>query len=176
MLWKNLKKTLNLTNKRSINPKARFTMPTENHFNKKTTLAMICILLIIFLSTATGGFGSNTSVVQANSVQGIGAGIYWDKVCTNRTLALNWGSIEAGSSNNLAIYVRNEGNLAVSLRIGTSNWTPPDASSHMSLIWNYSGQILKPNEIIPVKITLKVSPTIIDVTDFSCETIITTIG
>ena len=58
MLWKNLKETFNITNKRSIISKARFTMPTESHFNKKTTLATICIL-ITFLSIATGGFGSN---------------------------------------------------------------------------------------------------------------------
>ncbi len=176
MLWKNLKEKLNITNNRSINLKTRFTMPTESHFNKKTKLATICLLFIIFFSIATGGFGSNISVVQANSVQGIGAGIYWDQVCTNRTLSLDWGFIEPGSSNYLIIFVRNEGNSAVSLRIGTSNWTPSNASSYMSLIWNYSGQILKTNEVIPIKLTLKVSPTIIDVTDFNFETIITTIG
>ena len=174
MLWKNLKETFKINNKRSIISKARFTMTTESHFNKKTTLATICIL-IIFFSTAIGSFGSKTSVVQA-TVQGIGVEIYWDQVCTNSTLSLNWGFIEAGSSNNLTIYVRNEGNSAVSLRIGTSNWTPPNASSHMSLFWNYSGQILKTNDVIPVKLTLMVDPTIVDITDFSFETIITAIG
>ena len=174
MLWKNSKETFNINNKRSIFSKARFTMPAESHFNKKTTLATICIL-ITFLSIATDGFGSKTSVVQA-TVQGIGVEIYWDQACTNRTLSLNWGFIEAGSSNNLTIYVRNEGNSAVSLRISTSNWTPPNASSQMSLVWDYSGQILKTNEVIPVKLTLMVNPTIVDITDFSFETIITAIG
>ncbi len=176
MPCKNLEEKLNSANKRLKHLKTRFAMPTECHFNKKTTLATICLLLIMFFGIAIGGFASNISVVQANSVQGVGAGIYWDQDCTNRTLSLNWGSIEAPSSNNLTIYVRNEGNSAVSLRISASNWTPSRASSYMSLIWNYSGQILKANEAIPIKLTLQVSPTIIDVTDFNFDTIITTIG
>jgi hypothetical protein len=36
MPWKNLKETFNINNKRSIISKARFTMPDESHFNKKT--------------------------------------------------------------------------------------------------------------------------------------------
>jgi hypothetical protein len=46
----------------------------------------------------------------------------------------------------------------------------------MSLSWNYSGQILKPNEVIPVKIALTVSPTVCDIEDFSFQATITTVG
>ncbi len=82
--------------------------------------------------------------------------------------------MDPNSRNNLTIFIRNEGNSAASLRLTTSNWNPINASSYMPLSWNYSGQIIKPNEVIPIKLTLTVSPTIIDITNFSFETIITT--
>jgi hypothetical protein len=113
--------------------------------------------------------------VKADSMIGIGVGIYWDNTCTNITDSLNWGFIDPNSNNNLTIYVRNEANSIVSLGLTTTNWIPSTAPNYISLIWNYSGQNLKANEVIPIKLTLIVSPTIIDVTDFSLKTIITTV-
>lgn len=176
MIWKDLNKTLKINCKQVINQKVTFTKPTGNHFNRKTSFAAICILTIIVLSSVIQDFASNKSVVQADSVKGIGVGIYWDQACTNRTLSLNWGSIEASSRNNLTVYVRNEGNSAVSLGLNTSNWTPPATSSYISLNWNYTDQVLSKNEVIPIQITLTVYPTIIDINNFSFQTIITTTG
>jgi hypothetical protein len=176
MLNKELKETQKINNKRTINLKARFALPTGSHFNIKTILATVCLSFIIFLSIVIGGLGSNTIVVQANSVQSTGVGIYWDQACTNRTLSLKWGSIEAGSSYNLTVFIKNERNSAISLGLNTSNWTPFATSSYMFLNWNYTGQVFKTDEVIPIKLTLTVSPTIIDITDFNFETIITTVG
>ena len=147
----------------------------KKHVTKKPIFAAICILFIIFLSSFIEGFGSNKSLVQANSVQGIGVGIYWDQACTNRTLSLNWGTIAAGSSNNLTVYVRKECNWPVSLSLSTSDWTPSSASSYMSLNWNYTNQVLKTDEVIPIELTLTVNAGIDGITDFSHETIIGTI-
>ncbi len=175
MHWKNLKEKLNITNKSLVNPKTRLANQSEYHFNKKRILAATCILFIISFGLAIGGFGSNNSVVQANSVQGLGVGIYWDQDCTNRTLALNWGSLEAGSSNNLTVYIRNECNSDVSLALSASNWTPSATSRYISLNWNYTSQVLKTDEVMPLELSLTVFPSISDITDFNFETIITTI-
>lgn len=176
MRWKNLKEKLNIVDKSLTNPKARLVMQSEYHFNKKTILAATCILFIVSFGLTIGGFGLNNSVVQANSVEGLGVGIYWDQACTNRTLSLNWGLLEVGSSNNLTVYIRNECKSDVSLALSTSNWTPSATSNYISLNWNYTNQVLKTDEVIPLELTLTVSPTITDITDFNCETIITTIG
>ena len=101
------------------------------------------------------------------------SGIYWDQACTNRTLSLNLGTIEAGSNSTLTVYVKNEGNSPASLSLGTSNWTPSTASSYMSLNWNYSGQVLSVGQVIPLELTLTVSPTVSGITDFSFNTTIT---
>jgi hypothetical protein len=176
MLWKHPKKPHRNTNKRLISLKAHFATPARNHVKRKILFATICILTLMALITVIEDLGPVKSIVKADSIIGIGVGIYWDKDCTNTTRCLNWGLIEPNSNKNLTLYLRNEGNSDVSLRLGASNWTPSNASSYMSLSWNYSGQILKTNELIPIKLTLRVSPTIADITDFSLETIITTVG
>jgi hypothetical protein len=176
MMRKNIKKIL-INNKRILQRKvAKSNIPTRHHYIKKTTFAAIIILSVIVLATFMEDFSSNKSIVQANSVQGIGVGIYGDQDCTNKTLSLNWGSTEPGSSSNLTVYIRNEGNSAISLMLSASKWIPSNTSSYMSLNWNYTRQVLNPYEVIPIELTLSVSPTICDITNFSLDITITAIG
>jgi hypothetical protein len=177
MTWKNLKKILTITKKRLLHRKiGRFTLSTNVHYFKKIAFVAIIILSVIVLSTVTVDLGLNKSFVQANTIQGIGVGIYWNQNCTNRTLSLNWGSTEVGSSSNLTIYIRNEGNSEVSLRLNASKWIPSNAQSYMSLNWNYTNQVLNADEVIPIELTLAVSPTICDINNFSFDVTVTTIG
>jgi hypothetical protein len=109
-------------------------------------------------------------------VRGFGAEIYWDQGCANRTLTFDWGSVEPGLNKTLTVYVRNEGDSATCLSMATSNWTPSAAMSFMTLNWNYSGQILSIDQVIPLEVILAVSPNISGITQFSFETTITTTG
>ena len=137
-------------------------------------LAEICTLaIVVFGIISIGLSGSIKTIVYADSVNGLGVGIYWNQACTNRTLSLNWGPIEAGSNKTLTIYIKNEGNLAALLSLETSNWTPSTSTDYMSLHWNYSGQVLSVSQVIPLELTLTVCPTISGVTDFSFNTVIT---
>ncbi|MGO8807018.1 MAG: hypothetical protein ACLQO7_10540 [Candidatus Bathyarchaeia archaeon] len=146
---------------------------TGKEVNKKGMFVAVCLLSIIVLGVAIAGFGSDKSIVYASSVNGLGVGIYWDQTCTNRTLSLDWGTIEAGSNNTLTVYIKNEDNSAVSLSLETSNWAPSASLSYMSLSWNYSGQVLRTDQVISLELTLTVCPTIRGVTDFSFGTTIT---
>ncbi len=140
---------------------------------RKTILTAICILTIIILGAIMENFGSITAVAHAGSVEGLGVGIYWDHACTNRTLSLDWGLIKPDSNNTLTVYIKNERNSAVSLELKTSNWTPAASSSFMSLTWNYSSQVLGQDQVIPLELTLIVSPSISGITVFTFDTIIT---
>jgi hypothetical protein len=146
--------------------------PIGNNLGRKAIFVSICILIFVTLVAFMGNFGSINTIVRADSIKGIGVGIYWDQACTNKTLSLNWKFIDIGSKDNLKVYIRNEANWAVSLWLGTSNWTPSASSTYISLKWNYSGQVLSVNQVIPLELTLTVSPTIIDITDFSFNTVI----
>ncbi len=139
----------------------------------KAILAVTCILTLVILIAFIGNFGSTKSLVLADTVKGVGVGIYWDQACTNETLLLNWERIDVGSDSNLTVYIRNEVNSPALLWLGTSNWTPSASSDYISLNWNYSGQVLSVGQVIPLELTLAVSPTISEITDFSFKTIIT---
>ena len=174
MFWESLRKVPEKINEGIVNLRVPLVIPIGNHAHRKIILAAICLLTIVVFGAVIAAIGSSKTIVYASSVNGLGAGIYWDQACTNRTLSLDWGSIEAGSNNTLTVYVKNEGNSAVSLWLGTSNWTPSASLGYMSLNWNYSGQVLSVNQVIPLELTLTVSPTISGITNFSFDTIITT--
>ncbi len=142
--------------------------------NSKVFSATLCLLTIVVLATITGGFGSFKSLVRADYVRGIGVGIYWDQTCTNTTLAFEFGQIDPGSNKTLTIYIKNECSTPVSLSLETSNWNPSTAADYLSLDWNYTNQVIKINEVIPIEITLTVNASIYGISDFNFNTNIIT--
>jgi hypothetical protein len=170
-----IKKPAFATNEGLANLKTTFRMPSLSHVRRKTILASICVLTLICLAIVIEDFGSLRGFVKADSVIGIGVGIYWDRDCTNSTRSLDWGFINPNSNNSLTIFIRNELSSPLSLWLRTSSWTPSNASSYMTLSWNCSGQILKTNEAIPIQLTLTVSPSVIGISDFNFETTITSV-
>ena len=174
MFCESLKKVLEKINEGIVNLRVPLSTTIGNRVHRKAIFAAICILTIVFLGTIIENFSSTKTVAYADSVKGIGAGIYWDQTCTNRTLTLNWGPIKPGSNNTLTIYAKNEGNSAVSLSLGTANWNPSASLTYISLSWNYSSQALSANQVIALELTLTASPTTSGITSFNFDTIITT--
>lgn len=86
------------------------------------------------------------------------------------------GTIDPGSNKTATVYLRNEGKAAATLSEAVQNWNPSTASSYITLNWNYAGQTLRVNQVLPIKLTLVVSPTVSGITNFSFDTMITAIG
>jgi hypothetical protein len=133
-------------------------------------------LLIGLLGTTLSLVQTSRTVSSVGSVKGIGVGIYWNSACTNRTSSINWGLLEPGSNKTVAIYVRNEGNAVTTLSKAAQNWSPSTAPSYMTLNWNYAGQTLSVNQVLQVKLTLVVLPSIAGITSFSFDITITATG
>ena len=49
---------------------------------------------------------------------------------------------------NVTVFVRSEGNTAITLSMNTTNWNPPNASDFITLSWDYGGQVIDPNEVV----------------------------
>jgi hypothetical protein len=176
VFWQGIRKVQDKVTQRIVNSKAPFAVRIGNHAHRRAVFATVCIILAVILGTIIWNSGSSRTVAYANSMRGVGVGIYWDQDCTNRTLSLDWGLIEPDSNNNVMVYVRNEGDSAVSLWMETSSWTPSVALGYMTLIWTYSGRILGAGEVIPMELILNVSPTVSEITDFSFDIVITATG
>src|SRR3990172_9961870 len=124
MFWQDLRKAPDKVNERTVSSKAPSALRINNRVHRRAVFATMSIILIVILGTIIVNSGWSRTVAYANSIRGVGVGIYWDQGCTNRTLSLDWGRIEAGSDNTLAVYIKNEGDSAVSLWLATSNWIP----------------------------------------------------
>jgi hypothetical protein len=174
MVHQSIRKTLHKIIEGTMHLIHSMVNPSGNHTRRKIMTAVTCLLAVVVFSAIVAALATDKTIAYANPVSGQGAGVYWDQACNNRTLSLDWGAIEPGSNSTLTIYVRNEGNTTAGLSLETSNWNPPAAINYLSLKWNYTGQVLNADQVIPLELTLTVSPTITGINGFNFGTLITT--
>ena len=135
------------------------------------------MVTVIFLfgfitSQAISAVQWSTTVSSVGTLKAIGVGVYWDLSLTRKTTSIDWGILEPAAQKSLTMYVRNEGNSAVTLSKSISNWNPSTISNYLTLTWDYSGQTISPRTSVQVTLTLTVSASITDVSSFSFDTTI----
>ena len=159
-------------------PPQRIVSNFVGKINWRVLIFAILIGVVILSASIQAMSATQMSKTLSNSgsVKAIGVGIYQYQNCTSPVSSINWGVLNLGSNKNVTVYIRNEGNSVASLTLNTTNWNPSTASNYMTLTWNYSGQSLSVNQVIPVKFTLSVSSSISGITNFSFDTTITASG
>jgi len=120
----------------------------------KSRIVTVTVFTFLLIGMLTLVF--NIQLIESEPVEEVGIGVYWDFNCSNPTSSVDWGSMKPGSSKNIIIYVRNEGNESVTLSIATSNWNPPEAADFIHLSWDYTGEIIEESQVIPVTLSLYV--------------------
>jgi hypothetical protein len=163
-----LKKSYKSLSKRACTSNSQY---TKRSFIKAT----IAIVTVIFLS----GFllAQVMSAIQiTRTVSNVGTltlsadiEVYQDASFTNKATTIDWGTLDPGATKSYSIYIRNEGKIALSLSMSTSNWSPPSASNYLTLTWNYNGQTINEGEAIQVTLTLTVSDSITGISNFNFD-------
>ena len=102
-------------------------------------------------------------------IKGIGVDVYWDPDGTVPVIEIDWGLLDPGDLAGVTVFVKNTKNTNITLLLNSSSWDPPEAAQYLTLDWNYTGQVLAPEQIIPVQVTLYVSLDIHDVDVFSFD-------
>jgi hypothetical protein len=144
----------------------------------KVVLATVALVLLsglisgLMVAQVLSAIQSISTISSVGTVKAVGVGVYWDASATNRTTAINWGTLDPGSQKSFTVYIRNEGNSAMTLSLSASNWNPSTASNYMSLSWNYNGQSVSAGATVQVTITLTVSGSITSVSNFSFDLVI----
>jgi hypothetical protein len=152
-------------------------LPSKTKIALGVSLALVLSALTMGISgTALWVLYPSGTVSNAGRVKGIRIGIYWNVACTNGASSINWGIIDPGSNKTFTVYLRNEGKAAATLSETVQNWNPSTASRYVTLNWNYTSQTLRANQVLPIKLTLTVSPTVSGITNFSFDATITAIG
>jgi hypothetical protein len=122
-------------------------------------------VIVKYCDSNADGYLDTVSVPE---VVGVGKSIdlYWDVECKNIVQSIDWGTIVAGNSTNVTVYVRNEGAENTILGLNISGWTPLQAASYLNIGWNYTGTPVPSGVTLPIMLVLTVDPNIYDVTDF----------
>jgi hypothetical protein len=137
-------------------------------------MIMLAFLSGFIVSIAVSATQTSTTLSSVGALKAIGVGVYWDSSFTNRTTAINWGTLDPGTQKSFTMYIRNEGNSAITLSQSTSNWNPSAASNYLTLTWNYNGQTINAGASVQVTLTLTVSASITGVSNFTFD--ITIVG
>jgi len=143
-----------------------------------TVVTALITLSLAFLSfhSILGQFNQLSIGTGGTITTPEGVGVYWDSDCNSDVSFVDWGTVEPGSTKNVTIYIRNEGNDAVSLSIHAGKWNPVEASNYMTFSSDCVNQTVNPKEVVQTTLTLSTSLGIEGITDFSFDIVIDVSG
>jgi hypothetical protein len=128
----------------------------ERVFGHKTfVLALVLAVLLLF---SMQGLLLRRSPVQSASavVTGANIGIYWDRGCTQQVSSISWGTLELGGTQQVVVYVRNDGNGTFNLALATQDWQPGNAYLWLNFSWNCRNTTIAAGHVVKVTQTLSV--------------------
>ena len=134
--------------------------------------SVLIVITVIAIPAVNALISNSVTIGNTGSIKAIGVSVYWDLECTNEVSSLDWSVLEPDSSENKIIYIKNIGNAAETLSLDTENWNPANASTYITLTWNYDDLPIDPDEVAEVTMTLTISPSITGITSFSFDILI----
>ena len=142
----------------------------------KRLLTACLIVLILFLAINIRGQNiAQRQIINTATIKAIGVDIYWDNECTEEVTNIDWGIVEPNSTTYKMVYMRSKGNVDVILYLSTGNWTPPEVENFVTLDWDYTGDLIAPDEVVAVNFILRVGD-VTDIKSFSFSITVTAVG
>ena len=138
---------------------------------KKTLPFFIAVIAACLVGSMVGYSTVLTQkkIPSSGTVKAVNVGVYWDSTCTNVTTSIPWGFVEPGTVTTCTVYVKNSGNVPLTLSMLTSNWSPAQASTHITLTCDKQGTMLEAGAVAKAVLTLSVSGTITGIQSFSFD-------
>ncbi len=138
--------------------------------HKAQTMFIIVLTIFAFslaastlaVLTVNQNIGSSGTVTTSPNIS-----VYSNSACTTNMTTISWGSITAGGSTTQTIYVKNTGTGTLTLGLSTTSWTPAQASSYITVSWDKQGTQLSAGQSTQATVTITVSPSITNITNFS---------
>jgi hypothetical protein len=146
--------------------------------SKESLITGAMIILITYtlglslISQAFPATQTTRTLSSAGSIQiqtSAEIGVYYNSGCTTPLASLSWGTLEPGGSQAIVCYIKNEGDLALTLSMYPSGWDPTEAENYLTLNWDYSGASIDPDAVVQVTFTLSVDASIEGITSFNFD-------
>lgn len=117
------------------------------HTTSNTIVTVVSVIFAVMLIAATTV--AVAVIVSQKAVPSSGVtttnpniGLYSDAACTQPLTTLQWGTINAGSSTQQTIYIKNTGTGSMTLSIAVTNWAPIDANNTITITMDKTGATL----------------------------------
>ncbi len=142
---------------------------------KISTGAIIAIAATgIFLTLVTSGLLlSSQNMPSGGTLTAVNVGVYSNLACTTNLTSIDWGTVSPNSTTTKTIYVKNTGNVPVTLSMTASGWSPAGVSTYIAQAWNSTSVVLAPNAVATALLTLTITNIPQSYTGFNYNTTIT---
>ena len=148
----------------------------SNQLKKKTivglTLAAIAIAGLLTIA-ASGVLVSSQTIPNSGVITSANIGLYSDSSGTQSISSISWGTVTPGNIITRTLYVKNTGNIPLTLSMTKTNWIPTSANGPITLLWDRDSTLLNVNQVVAATLTLSVSSSTNGITTFSFNIIIT---
>lgn len=139
----------------------------------KTTIGVCVAAAVLVLTTSVVALlESYRTIPNSGTVETVNVSVYQDSLCTQPLSSITWGMVKPGSSSAKVIYVKNEGNTALTLSMVTNSWSPSGASAYITVTWNREGAVLSAGKSVQANVTLAVSQSVAGITNFGFNMVI----
>jgi len=118
---------------------------------------LVSALAATILIASAAVLMSYWQIHSVGRIKAIGVEVFWDPECTVPCDVFDWGEMRPGDLGGFTVYIKNTRNTNFTLTINTTDWVPVEVQEYFTLDWNYSGEIVCPEDVLPVQITLYLS-------------------
>lgn len=119
---------------------------------------------------------ASVSISTTGRIKTVGLKVYSDASGTVEVSAIEWGSLAPGETAEVILFAKSTSNTDTTLSMTTANWSPASAANFMTVVWDRQGYILKPSEIVAIKIGLSIKTTVTGFENFLFDIILTASG
>jgi hypothetical protein len=142
---------------------------------KTPSIAIIALTITALALTLTTAavLSNNQTVPLTGTINAVNLGVYTDSACTIPATSLTAGTLNPGASATQTVYVKNTGNVPETLTMTSSNWTPTNANTYLTLSWNRQNTVLTAGTSIQATLTLTAAANTGTLTTFSCDVTLT---
>jgi hypothetical protein len=130
----------------------------ERTLEHRKTLVLFLIWVVILSFSLYGLVLRRSPIPSASAVQaGANVGVYLDQSCTHSVSSISWGTLKLGGTQQVVVYVRNEGNATFHLDLATLGWQPGNAYLWLNFSWSCQNATIAAGHVVKVTQTLHVA-------------------
>jgi hypothetical protein len=115
-------------------------------------LAVIALVVAVVILTSAHLETSGTIVTNNPNLT-----IFADAACTKQISTVQWGTLQPSGSATVALFIKNSGNMPLTLTLTENNWSPATAQNYLTLSWNQENTKIQPGASQTVTITINVN-------------------